>query len=480
MMSNPTPNSSGNGSDFRSIASQHLLPDFQGSVLTDGDFGFDEKRKVWNQMIDKHPDMIVTPTSVDDVVAAVNFARQRDLLMAIRGGGHSVAGLGTTDGGMVLDLCQLNAVWVDPARKTVKVQGGATWYDVDRATQVFGLACAGGVVSETGVGGLTLNGGLSWMRRKVGMSIDNLISADVVLADGRTVRASESENEDLFWAIRGGGGNFGVVTMFEFKLQEIGPEVMFVACAYHRGELAKVYDFWVDFTADLPDELTTDCMQWSIPEHPMFPPLLHNQPICMLAGMYAGPAEEGAKALQPMREVAKPLMDMSSIYPYRDIQQMFDPHLRKHSLRNYWKSIYVNELTPNLRKRLIEEGWAKPSNRTIISIRHMGGAIERVPVDATAFGDRQGQFLISLDSMWTGAENDEANIQWTKDFFNELSRESGGQVYFNFNYDLEGESDLLSDSYGPNYQRLIEVKTKYDPNNFFRLNANIEPISREG
>ena len=475
MIINPTPIKTGNGGVIDSARLEAFGAQFSGDLLTAGHAGYDAKRTVWNKMIDKKPGVIAVCSGVADVIKAVNFARENHLLVAVRGGGHSVAGYSVSDGGMVIDLSQMKSVRVDPETRTATVEGGATWLDVDRETQAFGLACAGGVVSDTGVGGLTLNGGLSWMRRNVGMSIDNLIGADMVLADGRFVHVSEDEHPDLFWAIRGGGGNFGIVTAFEFQLQELGPEVMFVACMYPREAAHEVMEFWVDFTSKAPKKITSDCIHWAVPAHPAFPEELHGRPVTVLAGMYAGPAEEGQKALQPLREVTTPVLDLSNVYPYQAVQQMFDPFLQKNTLQSYWKSLYLPGLPEGTRNRIISWAERLPAPQSLISIRHLGGALSEVPTGATAFGDRSGQFLLSIDTMWLDPEDDEANKQWTRNFFYDMKTGTNGQTYFNFTAIDGGEANLLPDSYGPNYERLVAVKTKYDPDNFFRLNANIRP-----
>ncbi len=464
-----------NGKPLSGETLENFRNNFGGTILSSDQPDYESGRLVWNKMIDRRPDLMARCTGVADVIEAVNFARENHIPVAVRGGGHSVAGYGVMDGGMVIDLSGMKAVLVDPEKKTAKVQGGATWLDVDRETQAFGLVCAGGVVSDTGVGGLTLNGGLSWMRRKLGMSIDSLIGADMVLADGSFVHVSEKENPDLFWAIRGGGGNFGIVTAFEFQLHSLGPMVMQVACFYPMKEAEKVMEFWAEFTKSAPDEITSDCIHWSIPRHPAFPESLQGQAVTALAGMYFGPAEKGQEVLQPLREVAEPLLDLSNIYPYKAVQQMFDPFLPKQTFQCYWKCLYLNDLTPGIREKIIRRARSRPADASLISIRHLGGAIGRVPADATAFGDRSGNFLLSIDTMWEDAADDDKGIQWTRDFFSEMEGLSNGQVYFNFNADMEGKGNLLANSYGSNYDRLVALKSKYDPDNFFRINANIKP-----
>ena len=450
---------------------------FGGALVGGKDSNFDEVRQLWNKMIDKKPGLIAQCTGVHDVIQSVNFARENNLKVAVRGAGHNVAGNASIDEGLMIDLSNMRTVMVDPKKKTAIVQGGANWGDVDRETQAFGLACAGGVVSDTGVGGLTLGGGLSWFRRKAGMSIDNLIGVDMVLADGSYVHASAEENQDLFWALKGGGGNFGIVTSFHFKLYDLGPEVMMVACMYPRAEAEKIMKYWIDFTRDIPDEITSDCIHWAIPDHPAFPEELQGTNVSVLASMYFGPPEEGEKLLQPLREVATPLLDLSGIIPYTAVNKMFDPFLVKGTLNSYWKSLYVEDIDENLMDLIISKANDAPAPQSLISIRNLHGAISKVPEDATAFGDRSGRFLVSIDTMWVDDSMNDHCIQWTREFFDELQKYSNGQVYFNFNSDMSGSTDLAGDSYGENYKRLIDIKTKYDPDNFFRINANIKPKS---
>lgn len=450
---------------------------FGGPLVSGNDSNFDEVRQLWNRMIDKKPGLIAQCTGVHDVIQAVNFARDNNLKVAVRGAGHNVAGNASIDDGLMIDLSNMRTVMVDPKKKTAVVQGGANWGDVDRETQAFGLACAGGVVSDTGVGGLTLGGGLSWFRRKAGMSIDNLIGADIVLADGSYLHASNFENQDLFWALKGGGGNFGIVTSFHFKLYELGPEVMMAACLYPRSEAEKAMKFWIDFTRDLPDEVSSDCIHWSIPEHPAFPPELQGQRVTGLAAMYFGSPQEGEKLLQPLREVATPLLDLSGIIPFTAVNKMFDPFLVKGTLNSYWKSLYVQDIDNDLMNLLINKANQAPTAQCLLSIRNLQGAISKVTEEATAFGDRSARFLVSIDTMWADDSDNQRCIDYTKNFFTELQNYSNGQVYFNFNSDMSGSDDLAGDSYGENYQRLIDIKTKYDPNNFFRINANIKPKS---
>ena len=448
---------------------------FGGTLIGVEDALYDAERQLWNKLIDKRPGIIAQCTGVHDVILAVDFARDNNLLVSVRGAGHNVAGNASIDKGLVIDLSQMRTVIVNPVEKTAIIQGGATWGDVDRETQVFNLVCAGGVVSDTGVGGLTLGGGLSWMRRKVGMSIDNIIGADMVLADGSFIHVSESSHADLFWAIRGGGGNFGIITSFHYTLHELGPNVMMAACMYPRAEAEKIMKFWVEFTRSIPNEVTSDCIHWSIPEHPGFPEELQKSEVTVLAALYFGPPEEGEKILQPLREVATPLLDLSGIIPFTAVNKMFDPFLVKGELNSYWKSLYVNDIDDGLMKLVIDKANTAPTGQALCSIRNLQGAISDVPEDATAFGDRSPRFLVSIDTMWLDDTISDECIKWTQEYFKELQHYSNGQVYFNFNSDMSGSNDLAKDSFGQNYQRLIDLKTKYDPANFFRMNANIKP-----
>ena len=365
---------------------------------------------------------------------------------------------------------------MDPLRRTVRAQGGVTWGELDRETKLLGMAVAGGIVSDTGIAGLTLSGGLGWHRRKHGMTIDNLASADVVTADGRLLVASETENPDLFWAIRGGGGNFGVVTSFEYHMNRVGPEVAFALVFYPIEELVRVVAGWREFVAGAPDEITADLVVWTLPPAPAFPEELHGRPFVGVAAMYAGAADHGMRMLRPLRVLTIPLLDLTGTMPYATVQTMFDAFHPAGTERRYWKSLYLRGI-PGDAIREIEQRMARaPSPRTLLSIRHLGGEIARVPADATAFGDRAAPFLLSIDSTWVDSRDDEENIAWARSFWFAMRRWSNGQVYFNFPGLLEENDLLVSASYGANFERLRILKTKYDPTNFFRMNQNIRPI----
>jgi FAD/FMN-containing dehydrogenase len=425
-------------------------------------------------MIDRSPAVIARCAAVDDVVACVEFAAENGLLVAVRGGGHNVAGTGVCDGGLVIDMSRLREVRVDPETRTVVAQAGATWGDVDRATQPYGLAVPGGVVSTTGIAGLTLSGGLSWHRRRDGMTIDNLVAAELVTSDGRVVRASATENADLLWALKGGGGNFGVVTSFEYRAQPLGPDVYSVQAVYPFEQAREVLAGWRDALADSPDEISSDADLWSLPAAPDVPAELHGAPVAIVEAVYAGPADEGERALEPLRHLGEPIVDESGRLPFLELQTKLDD-LAPPGLRYYWKALYVDGLDDELIDLLVARADERPSAMGPVVIRQLGGAIARVPATATAFGDRSAPFNVSVDSIWEDADDDDANVAWTQQVWQELHGFSSGQAYLNFAGQLEEGEQLLRASYGDNYERLVAVKTLYDPTNLFRVNHNIAP-----
>ncbi|MBA3490624.1 MAG: FAD-binding oxidoreductase [Rubrobacteraceae bacterium] len=453
---------------------EEFASNLRGELLRSGDSDYEEARLVWNDLIDKRPAIIARCAGADDIIDSVNFARENDLLMAVRGGGHNVAGNAVCDGGLVIDLSPMKRIRVDPERRTVRAEGGATWADLDRETQVFGLATPGGEVSETGIAGLTLGGGIGLLRRKYGLSCDNLLSADVVSADGRLLTASETENADLFWGIRGGGGNFGVVTTFEYRLHQVGPEVMSAAVMYPFGQATEVLHDWRDYTEKAPDEATSEVLLWSIPDIPDFPEELRGEPTVVVAGMYAGPAEAGELELQPLREFGTPLVDLSGIQPYTAAQSDFDGFFPE-GLLYYWKSLYLDHLDDEVINAMVFHAENRPSPQTPLVIRHLGGAICRVPEEATAYGNRNARFNLSIDATWEDPMQSERNITWTREVWTEMRQFSSGGIYLNFAGFLEEGEKLLHEAHGKNYERLVALKTKYDPTNLFRLNHNIKP-----
>ena len=449
---------------------------FRGAVIQPGDPGYDEARRVRNGLIDRAPALIARCSGTADVIHSVNFARDSDLLLSVRGGGHNVAGNAVNDGGIVIDLSGMTAVHVDPQARTARVEGGATWADLDRETQVFGLATPGGVVSSTGIGGLTLHGGYGHLRRKYGLSIDNLLSVDIVTADGQLRTASETENTDLFWAVRGAGSNFGVVTSFEFRLHPIGPEVMLSAAAYALEDAPQVLRKWRDFMAAAPEEISSSTIFWSIPsDPPAFPPELHGKQIMVVMGFYAGPADEGARALQPLRDLATPVLDLSGVNLFTNVQSGFDPFFPE-GRRSYWKSILIDGLGDTFIDEICGIAGSRPSGGVMIDIWDNTGAMQRVGATETAFGDRSAPYMIALESSWDDASGDEEHIAWTRRAWSNLHRYSAsGGVYLNFAGFGEEKDALLRAAYGSNYERLVELKTKYDPTNLFRMNQNIKP-----
>jgi FAD/FMN-containing dehydrogenase len=454
-----------------------LRANLRGELLQPSDEGYDAGRLIWNGMFDKKPAVIVRCSGTADVIHAVNFARENRLLTAVRCGGHNSSGSGSCDGGIVIDLSRMNAVRVDAGARRAWVQGGATWGDFDREAQVHGLATPGGVVSATGVGGLTLAGGLGWLRGKFGLSLDNVLSVAIVTANGQVLTASTSENADLYWAVRGGGGNFGVVTWFEFQLHPVGTEVMFLGVLYRAEDAARVMKAWRDFMANAPDEIGGSLVEFStIPADPEYPRETWGERVMALAGVWAGAADEGERAVRPLRELATPLLDLSGQMPYCSIQRLYDGLFPKGVHRAYFKSIYLNGLDDTTIDAIAPRAADRPSDLTLCSVWYLGGAVSRVPGNATAFGDRNMRYMLSIDSIWDDPADDERNLSWSRRFWNDMKHHSNGRTYLNFAGLGEEGEELVRRSYGgANYERLAVLKTRYDPTNLFRLNQNIRP-----
>ncbi len=446
----------------------------RGELLRPGDEGYEEARKLWNGMIERRPALIARVADEVDVVHAVNFARENGLLVAVRGGGHNVAGTASADGGLVIDLSAMKTIEVDPERRTVRAGGGVTIGELDAQTQKYGMATPMGVVSETGIAGLTLNGGMGYLRRKHGLSSDNLVSADVVTADGRFLTASERENGDLFWGIRGGGGNFGVVTTFEYRLHPVGPEVM-VAFVLYPGDRAKdVLRFMNGYMAQAPDEVSPLSFLGRVPQAEIFPEESHGEPFVALLAVYAGPVEEGEEVLRPLRELGEPIADLSEPMPYVEAQKLLDEDYPDGG-RYYWKSVNVSALHDEAIEALIAHAEAAPSDHSTIDVWYQGGAMSRVGAGETAFGDRSAPILLGLEANWEDPRTDEANVAWVRDCFSDMQRFSDGSIYLNFPGFLEEGERLLRGAYGENYERLVALKNEYDPTNLFRVNQNIKP-----
>jgi FAD/FMN-containing dehydrogenase len=447
---------------------------FRGRLIRAGDDDYDSARAVWNGSIDRRPRLIARCIGAADVVAAVRFARRHDLEIAIRGGGHNVAGTAVCDEGIVIDLSAMRAVRLDLAGRRAWVQGGALWGDVDHETQAHGLATTGGIVSHTGVAGLTLGGGVGWLMRKHGLTVDNLLAVDVVTAAGELLRASEDEHPDLFWALRGGGGNFGVVTSFEFRLHRVGPTVLAGPIVWDASDAGEVLRFYRDFVRDAPDELGTVVRFGTAPPLPDIPERLHWRPVVMIGTCYAGSIEDGESALGPLRACRSPLLDLVGPAPYAALQSAIDSTV-VHGWNYYWKSTHLPELRDDLVDVITEHAFACSSPRSYVALFHLQGAVSRVAEGGTAFGNRQASHAITLDAVWRPGEDfGERDTAWTRRFFAGLGRFREG-VYVNF---LGGDEDpgRVREAYGDSvYDRLVDVKTTYDPDNVFHHNQNIRP-----
>lgn len=459
-------------------AVQGFAASLRGGVVRPGEPGYDEGRLLWNGMIDKRPALIARCSGAADVIASVNFARDHDLLLAVRGGGHNVAGRAACDDGLMLDLSLMRGVRVDPSTGTVRVQGGATLGDMDRETQVFNLAVPAGVVSTTGVAGLTLGGGTGWQTRKRGLTIDNLISADVVTADGQLRVASDSvgASSDLLWGLKGGGGNFGVVTSFEFQAHPVGPNVMLCAPLYSAELGASAVRAWHEFMQDAPDEVGGGFLFWSIPANPYFPTEHHGKPCVIPIAVYVGDPDRGDKLTQPLRSLGTPYVDLSGPIPWTALQSMFDPFVPKRDLQYYWKCTYLTGLGNDVMDFVVQRAATIPSTYTYLVIFPFGGAFTRVGAEDTAFGRRDMPYMLEFDSMWADPAQADRNIEWTRSVWADTQRYSTGGMYLNFPGFAEEGENMVRDSVGPdNYRRLGAIKAKYDPTNLFRLNLNVTP-----
>jgi FAD/FMN-containing dehydrogenase len=464
--------------DLRTIdeeATARLRARFRGELLLPSAAGYESARHIWNAVIDKHPALIARCSGVADIVAAVRFAREEGLVLAIRGGGHNVAGTAMCDGGLVLDLSQLKGVRIDTLARTARIQPGVTNGDLDHETQAFGLATTGGIASTTGVTGLTLGGGLGWLMRRHGLACDNLLSADMVTAEGTCITANRTEHADLFWALRGGGGNFGVVTSLEYRLHPVGPSVV-AGLVLHPAERAReVLRFYRDYVAAMPDELTTIVNLRHAPPAPWLPPELHGRAVVAIMSCHAGSIEEGFEAVRPLKQFGPPLFDLLEPKPYVLHQRMFDDAVPP-GLRYYWKSHYLRALSDQLIDALAEHAWRDTSARSYTLLFQMGGAVARLADDATAFASRGAPCGININAVWAAPEEDRDHIEWARAFFAATEPFSTGGVYVNF-LGTEGEERIRA-AYGANYERLAQVKARYDPTNFFRVNQNVRPPSR--
>jgi FAD/FMN-containing dehydrogenase len=462
---------------LETIAFDELGGSFRGELLLPTSPGYDTARRIWNGAIDRHPAYIARCTGGADVVAAVRFARERDLEIAVRGGGHNVAGTAVCDDGVVIDLSAMRAVWVDPAGRTAWVQGGALWGDVDHETQAHGLATTGGIVSHTGVAGLTLGGGIGFLMRKHGLTVDNLLAAEVVSAEGSIVRASADEHPDLFWALRGGGGNFGVVTSFRFALHPLGPTVMAGPVFWAADDTTDVLRFYRDFAAEAPDELGTVIRLGTVPPLAVIPEDLHWRPAIAIACCYARAIEDGERAVRALRRFGTPLVDLISPTPYAVFQGGFDDTVL-HGWHYYWKATDLTALSDDTIAVIADHAYTASSPRSYAAMFHMGGAVARVPHDATAYAGRDVAHNIIIDAVWLPDESSEhaaAETAWARRFLQALQPHRAGSVYVNF-LDADDDTSRVREAYGDHiYGRLAEVKAKYDPDNVFHHNKNIRP-----
>jgi FAD/FMN-containing dehydrogenase len=444
-----------------------------GRLIRPEDESYDEARSIWNGAHDRRPAMIVRCAGVADVMRAVDFARSENLIVAVRGGGHSIPGFSTVDGGLVIDLSAMRSVHVDPVRRTAIAEGGSTWADFDHETQAFGLAVTGGLVSSTGIAGFTLGGGIGWLMRKYGLASDNLIGADVVTADGRLVHTSEDENPELLWGLRGGGGNFGVATSLEYRLHPVGPMVVAGPIFFAGDRAEEVLHFYRDWVRELPDETTTLVNLLTAPPAPFLPEHVHGKRVVAVLAMHAGDHEEGRAVLQPLKDLGDPVADLIDVLPYTAMQSLIDALWEK-GAHNYFRSAYVDELNDEAIAALAARHRAVPSPQSEIHVHHFGGAVARVGDDDSAFGNRSAPYVLNVIARSPGAEGFEDNVAWARGTTDALAPVSREGAYVNFMGDARDER--LRAAYGhAKYERLVELKRRYDPTNLFRLNQNITP-----
>lgn len=455
------------------------IPAIRGEVMAPDHPGYDEARAVWNGSVDRRPRLIARCSGTADVASAVRFARQADLEVAVRGGGHNVGGMAVCDGGIVIDLSAMRTVLVDPTERTAVVQGGALWGDVDRETQAHGLATTGGIVGHTGVGGLTLGGGIGWLMRKHGLAIDNLLEAEVVTAAGEIVRASATEHADLFWALRGGGGNFGVVTWFRFALHPVGPLVTAGPVFWAAEDTVDVLRFYRDFVADAPEELGNVVRLGTIPPLPVVDESLHHRPAIAVASCYAGTVEAGERAVQVLRRFGSPLLDLVGPTLYVDHQSGLDDTV-PHGWHYYWKATDLAELSDDVIEIVADHAYRATSPKSYAAMFHLGGAVSRTSRDATAYSGRDVEHNIIVDAAWLPEQDDtvaRAETEWARSLVGALEPHRAG-VYVNF-LDSDDDQIRVREAYGnETYRKLAEVKATYDPDNVFHHNKNIEPAAR--
>jgi FAD/FMN-containing dehydrogenase len=445
-------------------AIRDLHASLRGPLLQPADPGYDAARTIDNAMIDRRPALIARCAGVADVLAAVRFARKHDVLVAVRAGGHNVAGNAVCDGGLVIDVSPMKGIRVDPGARTVQTQAGVTWGELDAETQAFGLATTGGVISTTGIAGLTLGGGVGWLNGRFGLACDNLISADVVTADGQFLRASEQDNADLFWGLRGGGGNFGIVTSFEYRLHPLGPMVLSGPVFHPAARARDVLRFYREFSAGEPDELTTYAGLLTGPD---------GAPLVGLVPCFAGPPEQGEKLVERLRKFGPPAVDMLGPMPYVAVQRMFNDAFPP-GRYNYWKSSLTPEITDQLIDTVVEHMARVPSPHSAVMLEHYHGAYSRPAPTATAYSHRRPTYDVVIIANWTNPADSERNIAWARGLFAAVQPQVSRAAYVNF-LDSDDGADRVRAAYGENYDRLVALKRKYDPKNFFRMNQNVRP-----
>jgi FAD/FMN-containing dehydrogenase len=458
---------------FDNSAIKEFQASLQGELLLPEDQGYDEARSIWNAMIDRRPALIARCLGVMDIVACVNFAREKGLTLSIKGGGHNISGLAVCEGGLMLDMSLMRGVWVNKGSNTAHAQAGCILGDVDRETQVHGLAAVLGFVSKTGIAGLTLGGGFGYLTRRFGWTSDNTLAINLVTADGRLVRASEDENSDLFWALRGGGGNFGVVTGFDYKLYPIGPEVMAGAIAWPAENAAEVLEMFRTITENAPPELACVAVQRIAPPAPWLSGDVHGKPIIALFVCHTGEISEGEKLVAPIKAFGSPVGDVIQKRPYITQQNILDKTQPK-GRRYYWKSEYLPKLEPEMLTRTIKHAKSMVSPNSAILLFPIGGALNRIPEEHSPVGNRDAAWVLNIAASWEDAGDDKKNIEWAREVWQDMRQFSTGGTYINFLTEEEGEERIHS-AYRKNYERLVEIKTKWDPGNLFRMNKNIVP-----
>jgi len=451
---------------------EQLRGTLRGELLKKGDDGYDEARTIWNAMIDRKPAIIARCAGAADVINAVNFAREQGLLTAVRSIGHNIAGNAVCDNGLMIDLSAMRSVRIDPEAQLAHVEPGVTLGDFDREAQMFGLVTPLGINSTTGVAGLTLGGGFGWLSRKYGMTVDNLVAADVVTAEGRLLRASEQENQDLFWAIRGGGGNFGVVTRFEFRLHPMETAKLCGMIVFSLDEAKSIMKKYREFTAGLGDDTSAWVVLREAPPLPFLPEKVHGTKVLVVAVFHAGDPDKGKKTVDPIRGFGTVLGEYVDVMPFTAWQSVFDPLLAP-GARNYWKSHNFVELSDDTIDIAVRYASESVSPQSEIFFAQLGGAINRVAADATAYPHRDAGFVLNVHGRWDDAAEDDKVISWAREFYRETSPFATGGVYINFM--TEDETDRINSAYGAGYDRLLKAKKKYDPENLFRLNQNIDP-----